>query len=63
MKMRGTQSIIREHSVVDKENIMDRADTKLGDLVKQEVEDAVQKRDITALKRYASICRAHDFLY
>lgn len=49
--MKATQSVVREHSVTDKENLMFKAEGKLTELLKQEVDDAVQKRDLAALKR------------
>ena len=50
MKMKATQTMVREYSVVDRDNLITKAEIRFGELTKLEIDEAVQRKDINVLK-------------
>ncbi|XP_067937037.1 uncharacterized protein [Watersipora subatra] len=57
MKLKSTQTISRELNIVDKEYILAKAESRFTELCELEIEEAVQRKDLQALKSLAEFIR------
>lgn len=50
--MKAGQQAIKDFNIVDKENLLLKAESKFEDLIYMDLEEAVLRKDLTALKEF-----------